>query len=208
MNKTNPKRAEEELRLAIDLRKALAATPKAKAQWKDLTPIARRDFISWIDSAKQPETRKRRIEKACSMLIAGKRRPCCYSIVSLNLHKALAATPMAKAQWSDLTPIERRDFISWMDSANQPEAHRRRIEKACAMLAAGKRRPCCYSIVSFNLYTALAATPMAKAQWSDLTPIERRDFISWMDSAKEQPEAHKRRIEKACVMLAAGKRRP
>jgi uncharacterized protein YdeI (YjbR/CyaY-like superfamily) len=47
---------------------------------------------------------------------------------------------------------------------------------------------------------------MAKAQWSDLTPIERRDFISWMDSAK--PEAHKRRIEKACVMLAAGKRRP
>jgi hypothetical protein len=49
---------------------------------------------------------------------------------------------------------------------------------------------------------------MAKAQWSDLTPIERRDFISWMDSAKEQPETHKRRIEKACAMLAAGKRRP
>jgi uncharacterized protein YdeI (YjbR/CyaY-like superfamily) len=75
------------------------------------------------------------------------------------------------------------------------------------MLAAGKRRPCCYSIVSLNLYTALAATPMAKAQWRDLTPIERRDFISWMDSPK-QPETHRRRIEKACVMLAAGKRRP
>ena len=72
------------------------------------------------------------------MLAAGKRRPCCYSIVSLNLHLALKATPMAKAQWSDLTPIERRDFISWMDSAKEPEAHRRRIEKACAMLAAGK----------------------------------------------------------------------
>jgi uncharacterized protein YdeI (YjbR/CyaY-like superfamily) len=75
------------------------------------------------------------------------------------------------------------------------------------MLAAGKRRPCCYSIVSFNLFTALAATPKAKAQWSDLTPTERRDFISWMDSAGE-PEAHRRRIEKACSMLAAGKRRP
>src|SRR2546430_17058933 len=72
------------------------------------------------------------------------------------------------------------------------------------MLVAGKRRPCCYSIVSFNLYTALAATPRAKAQWSVLTPIERRDFISWMDSAK-QPEKHKRRIDKACSMLAAGK---
>ena len=137
----NPKPAGEELRVPTDLGKALAATPMAKAQWSDLTPIARRDFISWIDSAKQPETRRRRIERACSMLAAGKRRPCCYSIVSFNLYTALAATPMAKAQWSDLTPIERRDFIGWMDSAKQPEKHRRRIEKACSMLAAGKRRP-------------------------------------------------------------------
>ena len=143
MNKTNPKPAgkEPEAKVPTDLRKALTAAPKAKAKWTDLTPIARRDFISWIDSAKQPETRRRRIEKACSMLAAGKRRPCCYSIVSFNLYAALAAAPMAKAQWSDLSPIERRDFISWMDSAKQPEAHRRRIEKACVMLAAGKRRP-------------------------------------------------------------------
>jgi uncharacterized protein YdeI (YjbR/CyaY-like superfamily) len=143
MNKTNPKPAgeESEPRVPTDLRKGLAAIPKAKAQWGHLTPIARRDFISWIDSAKQPETRKRRIERACSMLAAGKRRPCCYSIVSFNLYTALAATPKAKAQWSGLTPIERRDFISWMDSAKQSEAHRRRIEKACEMLAVGKRRP-------------------------------------------------------------------
>jgi uncharacterized protein YdeI (YjbR/CyaY-like superfamily) len=143
MNKVNPKPAgeESEPRVPTDLRKALAATPMAKAQWRDLTPIARRDFISWIDSAKQPETRRRRIDRACSMLAAGKRRPCCFSIVSLDLHKALAATPKAKGQWSDLTPIERRDFISWMDSIKEPETHRRRIEKACSMLAAGKRRP-------------------------------------------------------------------
>src|SRR6202171_1906841 len=138
MNKTNPKPAGEELRLPTDLRKAFAATPMAKAQWRDLTSIARRDFISWIDSAKQPETRKRRIERTCSMLVAGKRRPCCYSIVSFNLYTALKATPKAKTQWNDLTSIERRDFISWMDSAKQPEAHRRRIEKACSMIAAGK----------------------------------------------------------------------
>ncbi len=77
MNKTNPKPAgkESEPRVPADLRKALAATPVAKAQWSDLTPIARRDFISWIDSAKQPEVHKRRIEKACVMLAAGKRRP-------------------------------------------------------------------------------------------------------------------------------------
>ena len=142
MNPTNGKAEESEPKPPTDLRKALAADPVAKAKWKDLTLIARRDFVSWLDAAKQPETRRRRIERACSMLAAGKRRPCCYSIVSFNLYTALAATPRAKAQWSDLTPIERRDFIAWMDSAKQqPEINKRRIEKTCAMLAAGKRRP-------------------------------------------------------------------
>ena len=142
--KLNPKPVgeEPEAKVPTDLREGLTAAPEAKAQWKDLTPIARRDFISWIDSAKQLETRRRRVERACSMLAAGKRRPCCYSIVSFSLFTALATTPKAKAQWSDLTPIERRDFISWMDAAkNNPEAHKRRIEKACSMLASGKRRP-------------------------------------------------------------------
>src|SRR5437764_5325308 len=94
MNKTNPKLAGEELRLPTDLRKALAATPVAQAQWRDLTPISRRDFISWIDSAKQLETRRRRIEKARSMLAAGKRRPCCYSIVRSEEHTSELQSPM------------------------------------------------------------------------------------------------------------------
>jgi len=62
-----------------DLRKALAATaPKARALWSDITPNARRDWIHWISSAKQPGTRARRIKNACSMLAAGKRRVCCF----------------------------------------------------------------------------------------------------------------------------------
>src|SRR5438045_9413418 len=129
MNKMNPNPAgkESEPRVPTDLRKAFAATPMAKAQWRDLTPIARRDFISWIDSAKQPETRRRRIERACSMLAAGKRRPCCNSLVLLDQPLELKAALRAEAQRSDLTPIARRDFISWIDSAKQPERHRRRI---------------------------------------------------------------------------------
>src|SRR5207237_6230287 len=132
--KMNPKLAgeESEPRVPADLRKTLAAAPKSKAQWNDLTPIARRDFISWIDSAKQLETRRRRIERACSMLAAGKRRPCCYSIVSFDLYTGLNAAPKAKAQWTDLTSTERRDFISWMDSKKEKEPHKRRIEKVRA----------------------------------------------------------------------------
>src|ERR1700704_4851940 len=151
-----PARAQTAASVPADLRKALAAAPLVEAVWKDLTPIARRDFILWIDSAKQLETRRRRIQRACEMLAEGKRRPCCFSVVPLSLYKALDAAPMAKAQWRELTPITRRDFISWIDSAKQPEARRRRIERACSMLAAGKRRPCCFSIVSLNLHQALA----------------------------------------------------
>jgi uncharacterized protein YdeI (YjbR/CyaY-like superfamily) len=140
MNKVNPKPAgdKSEPKVPADFRKALTAAPKAKAQWSDLTPIARMDFISWIDSAKQPETRRRRIEIACSKLMAGERRPCCYSLVPMDLYKALAAAPKAKAQWSDLTPVGRRNLVSWINSAKEPGAQKLRIEEACLLLAAGK----------------------------------------------------------------------
>jgi hypothetical protein len=62
-----------------DLKKALAAAaPKTRAAWSDITPNARRDWIHWITSAKQAETRTRRIKNACCMLAAGKRRVCCF----------------------------------------------------------------------------------------------------------------------------------
>jgi hypothetical protein len=69
---------EPETRVPMDLRKALAASPKAKISWADITPMARRDWIFSISGSKQPETRIRRIEKACDMLASGKRRLCCF----------------------------------------------------------------------------------------------------------------------------------
>ena len=69
---------EPETRVPMDLRKALAAAPPAQAAWADITPLARRDWIFSISTARQPETRRRRIEKACDMLASGKRRLCCF----------------------------------------------------------------------------------------------------------------------------------
>jgi hypothetical protein len=69
---------EPELRVPMDLRKALSAAPVAQAGWEDITPMARRDWIFSVTTAKLPETRKRRIEKACDMLACGKRRLCCF----------------------------------------------------------------------------------------------------------------------------------
>lgn len=69
---------EPEPKMPKDLRAALTAAPKAKKTWTTLTPVARRDWVHWIVSPKQAETRARRIASTCSMLIAGKRRPCCF----------------------------------------------------------------------------------------------------------------------------------
>jgi len=69
---------EPEMRVPDDLRKALAAAPESRAGWHDITPLARRDWIFSITSAKQAETRLRRIEKAVDMLASGKRRLCCF----------------------------------------------------------------------------------------------------------------------------------
>jgi hypothetical protein len=74
-----PAEEEPEPTIPADLRKALAtAEPKARAVWEDITTNARRDWIFWISTAKQTETRARRIKNACSVLAAGKRRVCCF----------------------------------------------------------------------------------------------------------------------------------
>ena len=71
-----PVAEEPEPRVPADLRKALAAAPPgARKVWSDITPIARRDWIHWIVSAKQAETRARRIRTACDMLAKGKATP-------------------------------------------------------------------------------------------------------------------------------------
>lgn len=75
----SPATKEPEPTVPSDLKKALAAAaPKARTVWWGITPMARRDWIHWITSAKQEETRARRIKNACSMLAGGKRRPCCF----------------------------------------------------------------------------------------------------------------------------------
>ena len=73
-----PTAKEPEPKVPADLRKALAAARDAKAVWSDITPVARRDWIQWIVSAKRSQTRARRIANACEMLSSGKRRVCCF----------------------------------------------------------------------------------------------------------------------------------
>lgn len=69
---------EPEPQLPDELHAILATSPAAKATWEDTTTLARLDWIHWIESAKQSKTRKQRLDNACEMLSAGKKRVCCF----------------------------------------------------------------------------------------------------------------------------------
>ena len=66
-----------------DLKTALAAAPqKIQDLWKEITPMARWEWVRWIQATKNPETRKRRVQLGISKLRSGKRRPCCFDLAA------------------------------------------------------------------------------------------------------------------------------
>jgi hypothetical protein len=73
---------EAETRVPVELTEALVKDPSARAVWEETTPAARRDWVLWICSAKQTETRQHRIETACDKLGSGMRRVCCFGGLS------------------------------------------------------------------------------------------------------------------------------
>ena len=81
-----------------DLKKALATSSKAEVLWKDITPLARWDWIRWIRAVKTPETRQKHIEVALSKLNAGTRRPCCFN-------RNLCSEPYVSHNWALLDPV-------------------------------------------------------------------------------------------------------
>ncbi len=61
-----------------------------------------------------------------------------------DFREALAAAPEARKVWNATTTIARLDWIHWMTSARQSKTRAKRIRDACEMLAAGKKRVCCF----------------------------------------------------------------
>ena len=65
-------------RLPTDLKQAISSHPKALQTWKNVTPLAKSEWICWITSAKKDETRHKRILIAIDKLQKGEKRPCCW----------------------------------------------------------------------------------------------------------------------------------
>jgi len=63
-----------------DFQAALTEASDLAETWTDITPMARWEWVRWINATKNPETRQRRIDVGISKLRSGKRRPCCFDL--------------------------------------------------------------------------------------------------------------------------------
>lgn len=84
-----------------DLQTALRSDSRVFALWEGLTPLGRNEFICWVDDAKRPETRRRRIERTREELLEGKKRPCCWAGC---IHRA----DKAPSPWQQAVLIDRQ----------------------------------------------------------------------------------------------------
>jgi uncharacterized protein YdeI (YjbR/CyaY-like superfamily) len=66
-----------------DLRRALSDAPRSiRDLWTAITPMARWEWVRWVNATKNPDTRERRIAVTLSKMSSGKRRPCCFNLAA------------------------------------------------------------------------------------------------------------------------------
>lgn len=82
-----------------DVKKALSTSSKAEALWRDITPLARWDWIRWVRAVKTEETRKKHLEVMLDKLNKGMRRPCCFN-------RNLCSEPAVSRNWVLLEPTQ------------------------------------------------------------------------------------------------------
>lgn len=62
-----------------DLKATIESDDGLKIKWLDITPMARWEWIRWINATEQPKTREKRIQVSKSKMLRGERRPCCFN---------------------------------------------------------------------------------------------------------------------------------
>jgi len=82
-----------------DLQRAIRADSGVFALWQGLTPLGRNEFSCWVDDAKQPATRARRITRTVEELVEGKKRPCCWA-------GCIHRTDKAPSRWQQAVLID------------------------------------------------------------------------------------------------------
>ena len=84
---------------ASPLEAAIRSGPGLFELWQRLTPLGRNEFICWVDDAKQPAIRLRRIQRTGEELLEGRKRPCCWA-------GCIHRTDKAPSPWQQAVLIE------------------------------------------------------------------------------------------------------
>ena len=72
-------------------------------------------------------------------------------IMPEDMQAELDQSPGSHETWAELTELEQRDWIRWIESAKTDETRQRRIKRAVDQLADGRRRACCVNVNEFML---------------------------------------------------------
>ena len=64
--------------LPEDMEQVLTSDEQILANWNNLTPIQRNEWICWVTIVKKSETRAKHIDRMVNDLKEGKRQPCCW----------------------------------------------------------------------------------------------------------------------------------
>lgn len=123
-----------------ELKNELNSNIELQNKWNELTDIARRDFISWIISAKQKKTYEHRIKRAKDMILSNKKRPCCVTIIPREIYTMLLLNPCAQLIWKKCTPHEKRDFTDWLNKGSTKEIQIERLQKIRDTLLHGQTK--------------------------------------------------------------------
>jgi len=71
--RNKPDRPDISFEISDEFQAALAENPKARQYFRQLTPTCRKQYLVWINVARQPATRSRRIREAITLLENGRK---------------------------------------------------------------------------------------------------------------------------------------
>lgn len=144
--------------------------------------------------------------------------------VPTDLREALNAAPDVRTVWNALTPLARNEWICWVISVKKPETRQKHIERLCAELLEGKRRPCCWPGCPHRMThqpnhgrgrLKRPLQPMPEFVSESLTtsglldrylqrpPYQQNDYLWWINQAKRQQTKDKR-LQQMLDELEAG----
>jgi uncharacterized protein YdeI (YjbR/CyaY-like superfamily) len=113
------------------VKQGLTADAKAWANFQNLAPSRRGDYVRWIMEPKKDETRQRRLRDAVARLRRSKDDP---NDIPPFIKRALKANAKAWENFRKLAPSYRRHYIGWILHAAREETRERRLREAVSLL--------------------------------------------------------------------------